>query len=773
MPASTRVENETNQDIHEAPIDLNLLSRNLDTTIQTIRENNNVPILEEPVSQQIDNLLENNNNIFINAKPGTGKTIGVTLRTIKALLKRDPNRNPRLLVTEPRRNAVEKQSAFLGKIMDSDNPQRYVDYHHGDRPMGKKGPRNIEFTVEMSLLNELLRDPELKNYDAVMLDEVHGIKLRLLMPLLRKAQEKRKNTANPLKLIFATGTAEVIQEKVVNYFPETKSINVEKPPHPLHKHWDRETIPNKEIAKKAAQKAIELLKDPTQKGDVLAFLPGQREINEAMEEFQRLADQQHLDLDLFSMRGGAESQRNQEIINEIVSKSRTKNGAIFLTNVGEEALTIDTVNKVIVSGRRVTKKRDRKTGIYYYERDWITESSEGQQAGRSNRKGPGDVYYLYTHSQQLAKELDDENIEDDILMLKLATEGEDENSLEFLDPLDKQRKEKAENSLKKLGILDNNGKIINKQMVETMRSYEVDIHYARMIYESEQQNQRDALGILVGIFNSGINVFNDDFQWTEELRQNLDLSTTHSDAIILLRLWNKFANNEPLPSGINTKAFTEALKFRKNLLKKTKEEKPIFNLDTRTTEGQQTIKAIETCVFSGLQDQLLTRDIKQYHFDNGTEGKINIDPSSILYTLSPKPKRIVSAQLQLRRQDGQQQIFASFNQEVPEEALPQTIESLLPPPEQTLPEEQVNANLLRMRQTHAADIQANQERLRNEENVRQEIRELAGVGSRSSSRRTNRPAETTLEPERTYTLPPAPPPKRNSWQRFWDRLRGK
>jgi ATP-dependent helicase HrpB len=193
-----------------------------------------------------------------------------------------------------------------------------------------------------------------------------------------------------------------------------------------------------------------------QRGDVLAFLPGAREIRALAEHLEDLGAQ---DVQIAPLYGDLPKEAQDAAIRPRVGGGRR---VVLSTDIAETSLTIEGVSAVVDSGYCRQPVFDPNRGLTRLETQRISQASTEQRAGRAGRLGPGACYRLWTEREQrmLAPRALPEILVADLgaLVLALLRWGvTDPHALAWLDPPPPAHWAQALDLLRALGLCDAQG----------------------------------------------------------------------------------------------------------------------------------------------------------------------------------------------------------------------------------------------------------------------------------------------------------------------------
>ena len=241
------------------------------------------------------------------------------------------------------------------------------------------------------LLAELQRDPDLRRYDTIIIDEAHERTLNIdfLLGYLRRLVDRRDD----LHVIITSATIDT--EKFAAHFADAAGrpapiIEVSGRTHPVEVRYqpfgnpDDPDAPVLDIPEGIERAARTLLRETP--GDILCFLPGEREIREAQEHLAKSLGEVEI-LPLYARLSPAEQQR--------IFQSHRGRRIVLSTNVAETSLTVPGVHAVIDTGTARISRFNRRTKVQRLPIEPISQASADQRSGRCGRLGPGVAIRLY------------------------------------------------------------------------------------------------------------------------------------------------------------------------------------------------------------------------------------------------------------------------------------------------------------------------------------------------------------------------------------------
>ncbi len=382
--------------------------------------------------------LATHTRVVLEAPPGAGKTTTVPL----ALLDAPWLAGRKILMLEPRRIAARAAATYLARQL-GEEPGASVGYRI--RFESRPG-RRIEVLTEGILTRMIQEDPMLDGVGCLIFDEFHERHLATDLGLAL-ALDAQAGLREDLRLLVMSATldgarlADWLQAERVESAGRSYPVSIEYLP------GKREERIAAHLAR-GVEQALE-----RSEGDVLAFLPGRREIDDAAKILgARLPDS----IDVVLLHG--------ELVIEAQAAAMTPAAAgrrrvMLATNVAESSLTLPGVRAVVDSGLAREPRFDPNAGFTRLDTVAISSASATQRAGRAGRLGPGYALRLWSAEKRLEAERRAEIVDADLasLALELAAWGGAE--LRFLDTPPPGHLAQARELLQSLGALDESARI--------------------------------------------------------------------------------------------------------------------------------------------------------------------------------------------------------------------------------------------------------------------------------------------------------------------------
>ncbi len=425
-----------------------------------------------PLLPQILRSLAGHPRLVLEAPPGAGKTTQVPL----ALLDEPWLAGRKILMLEPRRVAARAAAGFMARQLGEAMGET-VGYRI--RFENKVSARTrIEVVTEGILTRMLQDDPTLEGVGAILFDEFHERHLAGDLGLAL-ALDVQSSLREDLRLVVMSATLD--GEKLARFL-DAPRLSSEGRSYPVSvSHFPARRDESLEVQ---ARRAVEiaLAEHP---GDVLVFLPGQREIARVEAALSPSPTGRGVGVrvrpssDLSDVIGSAVpspgasrhplpagegsavvvlplhgelSIEQQSLALQPDPQGRRR--VVLATNVAESSVTLPGVRVVIDSGQAREPRYDPNSGFSRLDITTISQASADQRAGRAGRVAEGWAYRLWPQSQRLEPQRRPEiaQVELAALALELAAWGSDD--LRFVDVPPLGALSAARDLLQRLGALD-------------------------------------------------------------------------------------------------------------------------------------------------------------------------------------------------------------------------------------------------------------------------------------------------------------------------------
>jgi ATP-dependent helicase HrpA len=252
----------------------------------------------------------------------------------------------------------------------------------------------VKVMTDGILLAELGRDPDLRAYDTLIVDEAHerSLNIDFLLGVLHRLLARRAD----LRVIVTSATLDVA--RFAAFFGNAPVVEVSGRGYPVEVRYlppeagEDGTLPDLEQQVSAAW-ADALAHERAHGGrpaacDALVFLPGEREIAEVARGLRRRGlDGDPEILPLYARLPASEQAR--------VFAPGARRRIVLSTNVAETSLTVPRIGYVIDSGLVRISRYSLRSKIQQLPVEGVSQASAEQRKGRCGRIGPGTCYRLY------------------------------------------------------------------------------------------------------------------------------------------------------------------------------------------------------------------------------------------------------------------------------------------------------------------------------------------------------------------------------------------
>jgi ATP-dependent helicase HrpA len=604
-----------------------------------------LPVVEQ--REQILAAIRAHPVVVVVSETGSGKTTQLPKMVCEAL----GDDSGRIGCTQPRRLAAASVSKRVAEELQVPLGD-YVGYQVRFEDLTSRETR-IKFMTDGILLAETQGDRDLMQYEALILDEAHerSLNIDFLLGYVKRLLLRRKD----LKLVISSATLDAgafaeffsndgvpapVIEAPGRMFPVTEFF---LPP------FDDEDLPQH------VARAVDYLNDVEPSGDVLIFLPGEREIRECADVLEGRRYRGTEVLPLFARLGLGDQQR--------VFNPGNQRRLILATNVAETSLTIPRIACVIDSGTARVSRWSPGKGVQRLQIEAVSQASARQRKGRCGRVRDGVCVRLYEEMELTERpEFTDPEIRRSSLagvILRMKALGLPEiGEFPFLDPPAPKAVAEGYRTLREVGALD-----IEKQLTEYGRQIArlpVDPRLGRMLIEARKEHcLAEVLPIIAALESS------DPRERPAEKTSQADAAHAKwkdgdSDFISLLRLWQDLARfrdgrgrwqRNALrkycgPAFLNMRRVMEWANVRDELADLLEREwKLKLGEIGDNLSGAAAYATIHKALLSGVPRQfgVWDRDTKSYRSASG--GFFAVFPGSGLFTLPKRHEWVMAMEL--------------------------------------------------------------------------------------------------------------------------------
>lgn len=423
--------------------------------------------------------IEKNQVVIICGETGSGKTTQLP----KICLEVGRGVAGMIGHTQPRRIAARTVASRIAAELNS--------------PLGQAVGYKVRFTDKVStdtyiklmtdgiLLAETQGDGLLQAYDTLIIDEAHerSLNIDFLLGYIQQLLSKRPD----LKLIVTSATIDA--QRFSKHFNNAPVIEVAGRTYPVEIRY--RPISDERKEDNDLQQAIVNAVDEVSQigsGDVLVFLPGEREIKETAETLRKhYANQQGVIavdiLPLFARLSVAQQQR--------IFEPSGRRRIVLATNVAETSLTVPGIHYVVDTGLVRINRYSYRNKVTQLQIEKVSQASANQRSGRCGRVASGVCIRLYGEEDyQVSTEFTDPEILRTslaavILTMKSLKIGDVEH-FPFLEPPSPRMIADGYQLLTEIGAVDENKRLtsIGRQLAK----FPIDPKIARMILAAKTEN---------------------------------------------------------------------------------------------------------------------------------------------------------------------------------------------------------------------------------------------------------------------------------------------
>lgn len=484
---------------------------------------------ELPISQLKDPIVRaigEQRVLIIAGDTGSGKTTQIP----KMCLEAGRGTKGMIACTQPRRIAAVSVSQRVAEEIGDNEPVGYK-IRFRDRTSEKT---LIKFMTDGVLLAETRKDRALKQYDTIIIDEAHerSLNIDFLLGYLKTLLAERPE----LKVIISSATIDT--EKFSAHFDNAPIINVTGRTFPITTeyldHEEPDFLDSESYVDLAVQETVNL-HEKFPPGDILIFMPTERDILDTTNMLQhRLSGQAEI-LPLFGRLQSADQRR-------IFLPSRLTK-IIVATNVAETSITVPGIRYVIDTGlARIARynPRSRTTSLRVTR---VSRASCDQRAGRCGRTGPGYCIRLYTEEDYLARpeytqpEIQRSNLAEVILQMVSLLLGSPRD-FPFIDPPSVNSIRDGYKVLLELGAISSENKLTRRGKI--MAGLPLDPSISRIIIEAAETGALREIKIIaagLSIQDPRIRPADKEEKADEKHRLFID---RRSDFLGLLNIWETY-----------------------------------------------------------------------------------------------------------------------------------------------------------------------------------------------------------------------------------------
>lgn len=547
--------------------------------------------------------------------------------------------------TQPRRLAARSIATRLAEELGSPLGQN-VGYKI--RFTDKTRPETfVKLMTDGILLAETPSDRFLNQYDTIILDEAHerSLNIDFLLGYIKRLLPKRPE----LRLIITSATIDAARfsEHFVTRSGHAPVIEVSGRSYPVELRYDPsepdEDGEEPDLTERIAGAVDQLVRDAG--GDILVFLPTERDIRETASVLNRHARQRDRRLDVLPLYARLPAKQQ----NEVFAAHQHKR-IILATNVAESSLTVPGIRAVVDTGTARISRYSPRSKVQRLPIESVSQASADQRKGRCGRVGPGICIRLYSEDDYLARdryttpEIRRTNLASVILQtiaLKLGPIDE----FPFLDPPRLDSIRDGYKTLFELGAVDRHRKLTN--IGRQLSRLPVDPRIGRMILAAEDNQCLEEVLIIA----AGLEI-QDPRERPAEKAELADEAHAQfrdeaSDFFSILKLWDFYHHlKETLSRNQLRKACRQNF-LSYNRLREWADiyrqlRRMVDESGRKRTARQDDYDSVHKALMTGLLSGIAYRSDK-YEYSGAGGNKLHLWPGSALF--DTRPKWVMSAEL--------------------------------------------------------------------------------------------------------------------------------
>lgn len=485
------------------------------------------------VREELLQVIRENSVVIIVGETGSGKTTQLT----QYLHEEGFSRLGMIGCTQPRRVAA---MSVAKRVSDEMNTKLGDEVGYAIRFEDCTSPNTvIKYMTDGILLREGLREPDLDNYCAIIMDEAHerSLSTDMLFGLLREVVARRSD----LKLIVTSATMD--SSKFSTFFGNVPTFTIPGRTFPVETFFAKNVC--EDYVDGAVKQALQIHLQPDE-GDILIFMPGQEDIEVTCEVLkERLADLDSAPpLAVLPIYSQLPADLQAKIFQRAPPGQRK---CIVATNIAETSLTVDGIMYVIDCGYCKLKVYNPRIGMDALQIYPVSQANARQRAGRAGRTGPGKAFCLYTQRQyqhellsSTVPEIQRTNLANTVLLLK-SLGVEDLLAFHFMDPPPQDTILNSMYQLWILGALDGTGALtsLGRQMAE----FPLDPPQCHMLIVSAEMGCSAEVLIIVSMLSVPSVFYRPQGREEEADSVKEKFQVPESDHLTLLHLYNQWKSN--------------------------------------------------------------------------------------------------------------------------------------------------------------------------------------------------------------------------------------
>lgn len=400
----------------------------------------------------------------------------------------------------------------------------------------------LKYMTDGMLLREFLTEPDLGGYSALMIDEAHERTLHtdILFGLVKDIARGRPD----LKLLISSATLDA--QKFSEFFDDAPILNIPGRTYDVEMNYSLQ--PEANYLSAAITTVFQIHLSQPMPGDILVFLTGQDEIEQAEQSLQETARKLGSaapELLICPIYANLPTDLQQKIFDPTPPKVRK---VVLATNIAETSLTIDGIVYVIDPGYVKENRYTPATNMESLVSVPISRASANQRAGRAGRNQPGKCFRLYTKwayyndlPESTTPEIQRTNLNSIVLLLK-SLGINDLINFDFMDPPAPDMLIRSLEQLYALGALNDKGELtkVGRQMAE----FPTDPMLAKAVLQADKEGCVEEVLSIIAMLGEASALFYrpKDKKLQADAARARFTSKEGGDHISYLNIWNQWVD---------------------------------------------------------------------------------------------------------------------------------------------------------------------------------------------------------------------------------------
>lgn len=582
--------------------------------------------------QQIADLIKAHQVVIIAGETGSGKTTQIP----KICLELGLGVKGYIGHTQPRRLAARSVANRIAQELNSEMG-KLVGYKVRFNDHVESGTL-IKLMTDGILLAEIQQDRLLMQYDTIIIDEAHerSLNIDFILGYLKQLLPKRPD----LKVIITSATIDV--DRFSRHFNHAPVVEVSGRTYPVEVRY-RPTLMSEDEAEyddfQGVIDAIDELSYEDNRGDILVFLTGEREIRDLADTLNKLNLLHTEVVPLYARLSASEQNR--------IFQSHNGRRIILSTNVAETSLTVPGIKYVIDPGMARISRYSYRTKVQRLPIEPISQASANQRKGRCGRTSNGICIRLYDEQDFLSRpeftdpEILRTNLASVILQMTALDLG-NISAFPFIEPPEQKHIKDGIRLLEELGAIYSKKGIYNLTSVgKVLAQLPIDPRLARMLVEA----RKTACVKEVMIVSAALSIQDprerplDKQQISDEKHRRFQ--DKNSDFMSYINLWKYIQEQQHALTNnqfrqLCRKDFLNYLRIKEWQDIYTQIRQTVKQLAIAINSQDSDYQSIHTAILSGLLSHIGMKELEKFEYVGARNIKFAIFPGSGVFKTLPK-----------------------------------------------------------------------------------------------------------------------------------------